>query len=48
MSRSLGGDTILTAVMVTFSGLIGATVGRLFLHQVGVKDKQAVGVPLMH
>ena len=44
VSRSLGGILSLTAVMVTFAGLVGATVGRSFLHSVGVKDKQAVGI----
>jgi len=46
VSRSLGGILSLTAVMVTFAGLVGATVGRLFLHRVGVKDKQAVGIAI--
>lgn len=46
LSRSLGGILSLTAVMVTFAGLLGATVGRVFLHRVGVKDKQAVGIAI--
>ncbi|WP_022942813.1 LrgB family protein [Psychromonas hadalis] len=46
VSRSLGGILSLTAVMVTFAGLLGATVGRLFLLRVGVKDKQAVGLAI--
>ncbi|PKF60362.1 LrgB family protein [Psychromonas sp. psych-6C06] len=44
VSRSLGGILSLTAAMVVFAGLLGATVGRSFLHFVGVKDKQAVGI----
>lgn len=46
VSRSLGGILPLTAVMVTFAGLVGATIGRLFLHAVGVKDKQSVGIAI--
>lgn len=46
VSRSLGGILSLTAVMVTFAGLVGATIGRLFLHHVGVKDKQSVGIAI--
>lgn len=44
VSKSLGGIVSLTAAMVLFAGLLGATVGRSFLHRVGVKDKQAVGI----
>jgi predicted murein hydrolase (TIGR00659 family) len=46
VSRSLGGILSLTAVMVTFAGLLGATIGRTFLHRVGVKDKQSVGIAI--
>ena len=44
VSKSLGGIVSLTAAMVIFAGLLGATVGRSFLHKVGVKDKHAVGI----
>lgn len=44
VSKSLGGIVSLTAAMVLFVGLLGATVGRMFLHSVGVKDKRAVGI----
>ena len=46
VSRTLGGILSLTAVMVTFAGMLGATVGRIFLHRVGVKDKQAIGIAI--
>jgi predicted murein hydrolase (TIGR00659 family) len=46
VTRSLGGIVSLTAVMVTFAGLVGATIGRLFLHRMGVKDKQSVGIAI--
>ncbi|PKG37429.1 LrgB family protein [Psychromonas sp. Urea-02u-13] len=46
VSRSLGGILSLTAVMVVFVGLLGSTVGRPFLHRIGVKDKQAVGLAI--
>ena len=46
VTRSLGGIVSLTAVMVTFAGLVGATIGRQFLHQIGVKDKQSVGIAI--
>lgn len=44
VSKALGGIASLTAAMVLFAGLLGSTVGRAFLHRVGVKDKQAVGI----
>ncbi|MEI6897731.1 MAG: LrgB family protein [Psychromonas sp.] len=44
VSKSLGGIVSLTAAMVLFVGLLGATVGRTFLHRVGVNDKHAVGI----
>jgi len=44
VSKSLGGIVSLTAAMVLFAGLLGATIGRSFLHRVGVKDKHAVGI----
>lgn len=44
ISKNLGGIVSLTAAMVLFAGLLGATFGRAFLHRVGVRDKQAVGV----
>tara|TARA_R110001583_G_scaffold19176_1_gene75390 strand:- start:27509 stop:28153 length:645 start_codon:yes stop_codon:yes gene_type:complete len=46
VSKSLGGIPALTAAMVLFVGLLGATVGRSFLHLVGVKDKQAIGISI--
>jgi predicted murein hydrolase (TIGR00659 family) len=46
VSKSLGGIPALTAAMVLFVGLLGATVGRSFLHAVGVKDKQAIGISI--
>lgn len=46
VSESLGGILSLTAVMVVFAGLLGATLGRPFLHRVGVKDKHAVGIAI--
>jgi len=44
VSKTLGGIVSLTAAMVLFAGLLGSIVGRAFLHRVGVKDKQAVGI----
>lgn len=46
VSRSLGGILSLTSVMVTFAGLLGAIIGRVFLQRVGVNDKQAVGIAI--
>ncbi len=46
VSRTLGGILSLTAVMVIFVGIVGSTVGRLYLHAVGVKDKQAIGIAI--
>jgi len=46
VSRSIGGIVPLTAAMVVFAGLIGATMGRPFLQKVGVKDKHAVGIAI--
>ena len=46
VSKSLGGILSLTAVMVTFAGLLGAIAGRSFLSRVGVKDKQAMGIAI--
>jgi len=46
LSKTLGGIAALTAVMVLFAGLLGATIGKAFLHRVGVKDKHAVGIAI--
>ncbi|GLS91222.1 membrane protein [Psychromonas marina] len=46
VSHSLGGIVSLTAAMVVFAGLLGSTVGKVFLHKVGVKDKHAVGIAI--
>ncbi|WP_354624770.1 LrgB family protein [Psychromonas sp. MME2] len=46
ISRSLGGIISLTAAMVIFAGIIGASVGLGFLSLVGVHDKQAQGVAI--
>jgi predicted murein hydrolase (TIGR00659 family) len=46
VTQSLDGILSLTSIMVTFAGLLGATMGRLFLHGVGVKEKQSVGIAI--
>lgn len=46
VSATIGGIVPLTAAMVVFAGLLGATAGRAFLHKVGVTDKHAVGVAI--
>lgn len=44
ISKSLHGIVSLTAAMVIFAGIIGASIGLTFLNLVGVKDKQAQGI----
>ncbi|WP_028862197.1 LrgB family protein [Psychromonas aquimarina] len=44
ISKSLQGIISLTAAMVIFAGIIGASIGLGFLQFSGVKDKQAQGI----
>lgn len=46
ISRSLNGVIALTATMVIFAGIIGASIGISFLKLVGVKNKLAIGLAI--
>ena len=46
ISRSLNGIIALTATMVIFAGIIGASIGLSFLRLVGVTNKLAVGLAI--
>ncbi len=46
VSQSLHGIVSLTAAIVVFVGLLGATFGFSLLKLVGVKNKQAVGLAI--
>jgi len=46
ISDSLNGIVSLTAAMVIFAGIIGASVGISFLKKIGVNDKEAVGLAI--
>ncbi len=46
ISKSLQGIVSLTAAMVIFAGIIGASVGLGFLKLVGVKNRQAQGIAI--
>lgn len=46
ISESLHGIVSLTAAMVIFAGIIGASIGLGFLNWVGVKNSQALGIAI--
>ncbi|MBS1805165.1 MAG: LrgB family protein [Acidobacteria bacterium] len=46
VSRQLGGIPQITIAMVILSGVLGATIGKLLLMLVGVKDDRAIGAAI--
>jgi putative effector of murein hydrolase len=46
ISKNLNGIVSLTAAMVIFAGIIGASIGLPFLKLCRVKNKQAIGVAI--
>ena len=46
ISDTVGGVVSLTAAMVVFVGILGASIGISFMKSCGVKDKQAQGIAI--